>query len=729
MGGVALAQDTDSLRPQISMQTDKAFVYSTGNRGIQPVQVIIENPNDVAERNIEFTVLLSAGTVIGDVDDECEQSGGTNFVFLQCSILQLDANRSHIMDFFIDGPLSTPDNGQILLQLSTQSDIDVLEQSDFEASLADGNRKVVGSVLTLEHVRDILYDGNNNTVPDLNEQIINAQPGDAWEASNAAQAVLDVLFFTTPAAETYLGNQLDSRVAQLLTSTNEVFRENNVAISVQSLGYESVAYSDNMELSGILDEINNRTDSAFDDVQALIEQHGADLAVLLHAMPSGTDEFCAFSSIVGIGRQGDFQRDLHGGRLLTVLDVGPDCIDFPDMATSFAFNMGIVPSRVDDPNGGTFSYSSGYINFQRFHTIAARTTDSNISSTPDVNRFSNPDILCAGLPCGIDETDTALGANAVLSLNQTRHVIDDMYDSMVAVSPELLTSRLTPTVSNGIDVEVSHSTVESGAQIGAYTEYQVSITNPTSHTLFDLNVTALHLDGGLYDLTARNYRYDPQSCHVSGELVTTAPGVVGTLQQQTGRLVCYIDSLGAGETADFSYFLQIDATPPALDEDSTYYHEIVAVNSIPQDESAVCLPVYIDLLDALPGSGVCSVVDQLLVATDTGTGFLDLEALPTSDGNFIDVPYLRLNDNSLITAVFQIINFGRPELELVSYEVIDAELSPAFESRFNEDTGHLSIVALSLAEAVYNVEVDLVPGSEPARFENIVLVEVQIDTE
>ena len=726
-GTVSLGASAQAATASIEMRTGKAFVFSTGDQGLQPVQVIISNPTSAPLRDIEFSITFSAGTVIGDIDQECDYEDINSFARLTCAYVQIDAFRTHVMDFFIDGPLSTPDNGIIELQLIADSSLTVIEQSDAAASLADNDRSVAGSSLTLQLVRDILYDGNNNTIPDINEQILQPDPNASWESINATLAVLDVLFLATPTAESYLDSQLPSRIDQLLTGTNEVFRENNIGILTRSVGVEQVDYTTTEPLQTTLQTISDGSNVAFSNVPTLVQSSGADLVVLLHALPTGTDTFCAWSSNVAVGRQGDFREELHQGRLITVLDVGPNCIDIADLATSFATNMGIVPSRTDNPDGGTFSYSSGYAVDSLFRTIATRTSSQDFSNTPDTNRFSDPDSLCAGLPCGVDGDNIALGANAALSLRQTRHVVDALNQSGLPIQSDLFEDRFTPTFSNAIDLSVTHDAVESGALVGAFAEYEVTISNSFSEAVYDINVSPLHLNNGFYDLSARNYRVTDPRCHISGETVTTSATVIGAFLQKSGRLNCYIDRLESGQSTTFNYFMQIDAVAPELDEGENYYHEIIAINSIPQDESRVCLPVYTDLLDATVGSTVCNIVDQLQVATDTGTGFLDLEALPTVDGNFLNVPFIRLNDNSLISAQFQIINFGQPELTLVDFQTIDADLTPATESRFDEFTGHLSIFALSLSEASYNVEVDLNPGSDPPRFENMLLIEVEIE--
>ncbi|MCG8416162.1 MAG: hypothetical protein MI746_18240 [Pseudomonadales bacterium] len=713
---------TDEL-PSIEFKTSRAYIYQTGDDGLQPFIVTIANPTEENLRNVSFSIFMPAGLVLGSVDQECDEVVTGSDKTLTCTIQQVDANKVHITDFFVDGPLSTAPNGSITMEL-TIDDIRIVEQTEFDASLADGNREIKGSILNIELIRDIRYDGNANTIPDIDEQLLQPGPTEAFEDILARDAVLDVLFLVSTTARDYLTGQLDQRIAQLVTGTSEVFRENGIPIKVRNIGVQDVDYSEEDELSETLTEMQEANSAAFEDLPQSVVDTGADLVVLLHAIEPAVDDFCGVSSSVALGRQGDFQADYHRGRLLTVLDVGPSCLGIDDLATSFSLNMGVVSTREVEPDGGTFSFSSGYGIRDTFRTIATRVGAIDLGTAADVNRFSNPENLCIGLPCGVDSDDIAMGADAVQSLTLTRHVVSAINDPVVPVGS--IPTRLTPTFSNAIDVLVEHQSIEEGALTQAFAEYQVSVTNTFNEPLYDLAVSALHLDNGFLDLTEQNYRYHPEQCAVSGAALDTADSIVGDMLEKSGRLVCYIDAIAPDETVEFSYFIQIDETPPELDEEENYYHEIIAVNSVLQMESADCIAVYTDLLDASIGSNVCTLVDELLLSTDVGTGFIDLEGLPTITGNLLTVPFIRLNDSTLVSAQFQVVNFdiGEPELVLLSYREINPNLIPVLQSSYNEATERLSIFGLELEEAVYDVFANLVVGSDPVTFEDVVLLEV-----
>lgn len=719
---VLFAPAAASQEPSIQLKTSQSHIFQTGDKGLQPFIVTINNPTAAALRDASFSITMPAGLILGSVDQECEESTAGSSKTLSCTIQRVDAGTAHVTDFFVDGPLSDAPNGLVTMNLS--SEFTSMEQSEFDASLADGDTEIYGASLSLQLVRDILYDGNNNTISDIDEQILQPGPNQSFAEILSTNAVLDVLFLTSSTAENYLGPKLQNRIDALLTASNEVFSENGVFIKLRSVGVESVPYSGTESLGATLSSLSARADAAFSGVDDALQTSGADLIVLLHALAPVADTFCGYSNSVGLGRMGDFQSEYHLGQMNTVIDVGPNCFDLADLAASVGTNMGLATNREENPNGGTFPYSAGFYVSDQFRTIMNRTSMLSLGAAEDLNRFSDAGSVCKGIPCGLPATDLAQGANAVLSLNQTRHIVSALNPTVRPIQANDLIDERTPTRSNGIDIAVTHGAVESGALMNAFAEFTVEISNTFSEQLHDLTVTALHLENGFVNLEPQLYRYSPAQCSVSGSTLTDTETVVGSLQEKYGRLTCYVDFIDPGETIEFSYFIGVDLAPPELDEDNHYYHEVIAINGDLQEESASCIPVYSDLLDASVGSNVCDVINQLGIANEVGEGFLDLEALPTITGNIVNVPFVRLNDSSLISAKFQVVNFGVPELELLSYQTIEGNLTPITESRFDESTGRLSVLALGLDQATYNLEVDVVQGSNPIRFSNLLLVEV-----
>ncbi|MBL4572087.1 MAG: hypothetical protein JKY86_03315, partial [Gammaproteobacteria bacterium] len=119
------------------------------------------------------------------------------------------------------------------------------------------------------------------------------------------------------------------------------------------------------------DALLAKTDPAFDELSNLIATSGGDIVVMMHAVDTSTESTCGWTTLNGVGRQGDFQTLYHQGNLLSAIDVGPGCLFSFNMAPVFASNMGIARERQRSPNGGTFSFSAGYGTPNGFRTLGA----------------------------------------------------------------------------------------------------------------------------------------------------------------------------------------------------------------------------------------------------------------------------------------------------------------------------------------------------------------------
>ncbi|MFM1897715.1 MAG: hypothetical protein RLZZ385_2789 [Pseudomonadota bacterium] len=709
--------------PSVELKSSRDFIYQTGADGLQPFIITVTNPRDTQLLGASFDISMPATVRIGAVDGECAESVSAGSRYLSCRIFRIDPRSTRVLDFYVDGPLSAGTGPQFSMVL-TSPNLTVIEPSSFEASLADGDRSIRGSALTLKLIRDIGHDGNQNGMPDLDEQIIKPQPGDTVQELLAREAVIDILFLYTPAAQRFLGDKLPHRIQQLITATNQRFLESEIPIVFRAVGEIAVNYNVETALTNVLDAMQAGIDPAFGSIQSDVVSHGADMVVLMHGLQTGTDTFCGYASLQGIGRQGDFDPEYYRGQLMSVVDVGPSCTDLGDMAPLLAANMGVVPDRIDTPDGGTFSFSAGYGVSNVFATLATRLGAQDYGSAVLVDRFSNPDVLCQNLPCGVSEADIAAGANAVESLSRTRHVISALSENVLPVTTADRTARITPTESNGYDLEISQTTVETAALQGAFAEYQVRVTNPAAVTVHDLAITLVHLNGGVVNLDPQTYRMDisDSTCRILGNDLHDAGLVTGQVVQKSGRLYCFVQTLGPGESLDLKYQLQIDDSPPSIDGQN-YYHEIVAVNGNLQAESAVCLPVFANLVLASQGSTVCQVVNDLLFSTALGSGFLDLNALPTVTGNLLTIPFLRLFDGSLYSVDLRIINFGQLELEVQSVRALNSNLVPAMESTYDA-SDVLAIIGLDVGMTSYNLQAQLVPGSDPPRFGALQFTEI-----
>lgn len=699
----------------IDFTAERNYVFENSTDGLLPFGVVINNPAKTALQNVQLSISMPAGVNLGNVDDECDESDDGITRTLDCAVSTVSPQSSKVLDFFVDGPNSR-DAGQSFTLALTSPTVAVAEPDSTEASLADGDRRIRGANLTIHLVRDINLDINRNGVPDIDEAILNMPAGTPVDALLTRTAVVDVLFLYTPVAAQYLGTKMESRIAQFMTAANQVFRENDVAIKFNGVGLAPVPYSvTSTTLETILNVMQTGSDTAFESLELLIESSGGDLVVLLHALEPGSDAFCGFGAFSGVGRQGDFRREYHQGQLVSVVNIGPDCVGLHDISPLFATNMGIAASRQDYPNGGTFSFSAGYGVVDNFITLAAKLGSNRFGNALALNRFSNPFAFCNSLPCGVDRHDIANGADAVYSMNRTRHLISAITPSQFPVEPALLPDRKTVSLSQNHDVLVLQTPTDSAALLNEFTEVQVNITNVSGETLEHLSLEFLHLADGVINSESQVYRTSEGLCEILGSNLGNAETLIGSARQESGSLICFIESLAPSQSVSFSYQIQIDNTPPVLNG-SSYYHELVAINGIPQLESAMCLPVFANFVDANSGSTVCSNVQVLLPGVSGGQ--VDLNALPTVTGSVLSVPFLRIFDGRLLSAEFRISLSGPVQFELVAFTELDSELTPAYEARFDL-ASVLYIDSLQVDAGLYDVRGSYVPGSDPVRFNDI----------
>ncbi len=699
----------------IDLSAERDFVYQDGvypslGESVLPFVITVHNPGTITLYDIEFTVQLSANTGVGNVDNNCQISEESQ-VILTCSIDELKAKRTKIIDFFVDGPNSLGVGEGFVVSISSP-DATILQPTAVEATLADGDRRIRGSNLFVRLVRNIELDINQNAVPDLDEAIMNLPASTPVDELLAREAVIDVLFLTTPVATQYLGSKLEARARAMISVANQTFRDNGVAIKFKSVGLEEIPYTANdSSIQTTFDALFAQTDPAFDEFDNLVLSSGGDIVVMLHALDTTTDTICGVTSLNGVGRQGDFQTLYHQGKLLSAMNLGPNCLASFNLAPIFASNMGIARERQRSPDGGTFSYSAGYGITDGFRTLGTAIGTSSLGSAFVINRFSNPNSLCLGYDCGVDRNDIANGADAVYSLNKTRHLVSAITPTVFHVEPSAIEDKISM-LGSIYDLNVVQTTLETSAILNEFTEFAVTVTNTTSETLSDIDIQLAHVNAGSLVEEAQYYETSSSLCTILGSKLSATAVVVGNAIQKTGTLNCNIDSIAPGESLSFNYRIQIDSTPPLLDS-AAYYHEVVQVNGVPQLESLACIPVFANFVDANAGSSVCSAV-QNLPLTFGPQSSTELNRIATVTGNQLSVPFIRLDDGSLISAEFQITFFGQVRFELLSYQLLDSSLTPAAEARFT-DAGVLSLRNLLVGAFLYDVDATLEPGSDPVK--------------
>ena len=241
--------------------------------------------------------------------------------------------------------------------------------------------------------------------------------------NNDDMATVKVLFVYSLSAETLYDGDVTTRLNHLVEVTNQIYLDSEVNMQIAIADTLAVDYPDEILSEQALDDITYQSHEAFTNIENIRFEAGADMVALLR--PNMAED-----TVCGIA-WGNSQVNNSIGFMYSHTSINStgknSCPEYV-LAHEMGHNMGLAHSVAQGDEGYSYPFARGYRVEDLdngFSTVMAYST----ATAGKVYKFSNPNILCTEIACGINKEDAQNGADASYALNQLRFQFANIMDA------------------------------------------------------------------------------------------------------------------------------------------------------------------------------------------------------------------------------------------------------------------------------------------------------------
>ncbi|MDM5132241.1 M12 family metallo-peptidase [Aeromonas piscicola] len=244
---------------------------------------------------------------------------------------------------------------------------------------------------------------------------------------------IDLMVLHSPGLAARYQGDAQTRIQHMINVTNQIYAASGLDLTVRAVHSQQVNYPDGGTDESALNAVTHQSDQAFKAVPTLRARYGADMVVLMRPN-TGDHGSCGLAWVGGSATYVDGRKVYADGDVSKEANnmfshvTATGCGDVV-LAHELGHNMGLNHSRLQNGTGGTYHYALGHGVQGSFATVMAYPSSFGVYSHE--YKFSSPDLVCKGQPCGVDHRDQANGADAVRALRVTTPQIASFYPTMV----------------------------------------------------------------------------------------------------------------------------------------------------------------------------------------------------------------------------------------------------------------------------------------------------------